>query len=85
METCDEEGAVVRSLVPHHSDPGSSSGLDDNDICWLSLLFLSLASRGFSPGTSVTHLSTHSSKTNTSKFKFDLERTDTFKRVLKNC
>ena len=44
-------------------------------ICGSSfLLVLSLAPRGFP----------RSSKTNTSKFQFDLERTDTFKRIHKN-
>ena len=36
-----------------------------------------LALRGFSPGTLAL-------KTNTSKFQLDLERMDTFQRVLKN-
>ena len=45
-------GAVVRALASHQCDPGSNPGVDA--ICGLSLLLvLSLASRGFSPGTLV--------------------------------
>ena len=44
-------GAVVRSLASHQCGPGSTPGAVDA-ICGLSLLLvLSLASRGFSPGT----------------------------------
>ena len=72
--------AVVKALASHQCGRGSNPGVDA--ICGLSLLLvLSLAPRGFFPGTPVFLLS---SKTNTSKFQFDLERTDTFKRVHMN-
>ena len=45
-------GAVVRALASHQCGPGSNPGVDA--ICGLSLLLvLSLAPRGFSPGTPV--------------------------------
>ena len=45
-------GAVVRALASHHCGPGWTPGVDA--ICGLSqLLVLSLAPRGFSPGTPV--------------------------------
>ena len=45
-------GAVVRALATHQCGPGSNLGFDA--ICWLILwLVLSLAPRGFSPGTPV--------------------------------
>ena len=45
-------GAVVRALAPHQCGPGLNPGVDA--ICGLSLLLvLSLAPRGFSPGTLV--------------------------------
>ena len=45
-------GAVVRALASHQCGPGSNPGVDA--ICGLSLLLvLSLALRGFSPGTPV--------------------------------
>ena len=45
-------GAVVRALASHQCGPGSNPGVDA--ICGLSLLLvLSLAPRGFSPGTLV--------------------------------
>ena len=45
-------GAVVRALASHGCGPGSNSGVDT--ICVLRLLLvLSLAPRGFSPGTPV--------------------------------
>ena len=45
-------GAVVRALTSHQCGPGSNHGVDA--ICGLSLLLvLSLAPRGFSPGTPV--------------------------------
>ena len=45
-------GAVVRALASHQCGPGSNPGVDA--ICELSLLLvLSLAPRGFSPGTPV--------------------------------
>ena len=46
------DGAVVRALAFHQCDPGSNPGVDAT--CGLSLLLvLSLAPRGFSPGTPV--------------------------------
>ena len=46
------DGAVVRALTSHQCGPGSNPGV--NAICGLSLLLvLSLAPRGFSPGTPV--------------------------------
>ena len=46
------DGAVVRALAFHQCDPGSNPGVDVT--CGLSLLLvLSLAPRGFSPGTPV--------------------------------
>ena len=43
---------MVRALASHQCGPGSTPGVDA--IWWLSLLlFLSLAPRGFSPGTQV--------------------------------
>ena len=43
---------MVRALAPHQCGPGSNPGVDA--ICGLSLLLvLSLAPRGFSPGTPV--------------------------------
>ena len=66
--------------LPKFRSKGSNSGVDA--ICGLSLfLFLSLAPRGFFSGYSGFLLS---SKTNTSKFQFDLERTETCKRVHMN-
>ena len=45
-------GAVVRALASHQCGPGSTPGVDA--ICGLTLLFvLSLAPRGFFPGTPV--------------------------------
>ena len=59
---------------------GSNPGGDA--ICWLNLLkVLSFAPNGFTLGTPGFPLS---SQTNTFKFQFDLERTNTFKRLLKN-
>ena len=58
---------MVSALASHQCGPGSNPGV--NAICGLSLwLVLSLALRGFSPGTPVFPLS---SKTNISKFQFD--------------
>ena len=46
------DGAVVRALASHQCGPGSNPSVDA--ICGLSLLLvLSLAPRGFSPGTPV--------------------------------
>ena len=67
--------------LTHQCGLGSNPGI--NALCGLSLLLvLSLVLRGFSPGTPVF---ASLLKTNASKFQFDLERTDTFQRVLKNC
>ena len=58
--------AVVTALASHQRGPGSNLGVDI--IFWLILLLvLSLAPRGFSPGTPVFP---PSSKTNISKFRF---------------
>ena len=63
------DGAVVRTLASNQCGPGSISGL--GVICGLSLLLvLVFAPRGFFSGYSGFPLS---SKTNTSKFQFDLE------------
>ena len=80
---------MVRVLTFHQCGPaGSNPGV--NAICGLSLFVaLSFASRGFlevlphvrEGGGDMYSLS--SSKINTSKFQFDLECTDMFKRVLK--
>ena len=71
---------MVRALASHQCGPGSNPGIDA--ICGLSLLLvLSHAPRGFFSGYSGFPLSL---KTNTFKFQFDLERTDTFQRVLMN-
>ena len=71
---------MVRAVASHQCGPGSNPGV--GTICGLSLLLvLSLAPRGFSPGTPVFP---SLKNTNTFKFQFDLERTDTFQRVLMN-
>ena len=45
-------GAVVRAIISHQCGPGSNPGVDA--VCGLSLLLvLSLAPRGFSPGSPV--------------------------------
>ena len=63
------DGAVVRALASHQCGPGSIPGL--GVICGLSLLLvLVLSSERFFSGYSGFPLS---SKTNTSKFQFDLE------------
>ena len=60
---------MVRALATHQCGPGSNPGVDG--ICGLSLLLvLSLAQRGFSPGTPVFP---SPRKTNISKFQFDQE------------
>ena len=70
---------MVRALTSHQYGLGLNPGVDA--ICGLSLLLvLSLAQRDFSTDTPVFS----SLKTNTFKFQFDLERTDTFQRVLMN-
>ena len=61
---------MVRALASHQCGRGSYPGVDA--ICGLSLLLvLSLAPRGFFPGTPV--FPSISSKTNISKFQFDQE------------
>ena len=83
-------GAVVRALASQQCGPGSNPGVDA--ICGLSSWFVVRSpspflvgslpcSERFFSGFSGFPLS---SKTNTSKFQFDLERTDTFKRVHMN-
>ena len=48
-----KDGAVVKALAYHQCGPGSNPGVDA--ICGLNLLLvLSLAPRGFSPGTPVS-------------------------------
>ena len=80
VERC-KSGAAVRALDSHQFGLGSNPSVDA--ICGLSLLLvLSFAPRGFFSGFSSGFLL--SLKTNTSKFQFDLERTDTFQRVLMN-
>ena len=75
------DGAMLRALASHQCGLGSNPGVDA--ICGLSLLLvLSLAPRGFSPGTLLNF--PLSFKTNTFKFQFDLEHMDTFQRVLMN-
>ena len=52
MSKGSKDGAVVRALASHQCGPGSNPGVDA--LCGLSLLLvLSLAPRGFSPGTPV--------------------------------
>ena len=74
-------GAVVRALTSHQCGPGSNPGV--SAICGLSLFVVGSlpCSERFFSGYSGFPLSL---KTNTSKFQFDLERSDTFQRVLKN-
>ena len=68
------------ALASHQCGPGSNPGV--GAICGLSLfLVLLLQSDRFFSWYSGFPLSL---KTNTSKFQFDLERTDRFQRVLKN-
>ena len=73
LHVLSRDGTVVEHLPPmqasHQCGPGSIPGL--GAICGLSLLLvLVLAPKGFSPGYSGFPLS---SKTNISKFQFDLE------------
>ena len=64
-------GAVVRALAFHQCGPGSNPGVD----MWVEFVVGSLpCSERFFSGYSGFPLSP---KTNTSKFQFDLERTDT--------
>ena len=68
---------MVRALASHQCGLGSNPDVDA--ICGLSLLLvLSLAPRGFSPGTPVFP------SPQKPTFQFDLERMDTFKRVHMN-
>ena len=70
-------GAVVRALASHQCGRGSNRGVD----MWVEFVVGSLlCSVRFFSGYSGFPLSP---KTNTSKFQFDLERTDTEKRALK--
>ena len=68
---------MVRALASHQCGPGSNPGVD----MWVEFVLGSLlcSERFFSeyPGFPL------SPKTNTSKFQFDPERTDTEKRALK--
>ena len=74
------DGAVVRALASHQCGPGSTPGVDA--ICGLSLLLvLSLAPRGFSPGTPVFPSPQKPTLPNSHGY---LERTETFKRVDRN-
>ena len=70
-------GAVVRALASHQCGPGSNPVVD----MWVEFVVGSLrCSERFFSGYSGFPLSP---KTNTSKFQFDLEHTDTEKRALK--
>ena len=72
---------MVRSLASHQCGPGSTPGAVDA-ICGLSLLLvLSLASRGFSPGTL---LFPSSQKLTLSNSNSIWKRTDMFKQVHMN-
>ena len=69
---------MVRALASHQCGPGLNPKVDAT--CGLSLLLvLSFALRDFSPGAPDKNI------LDTSKFQFDLERTDTFQPVLKKC
>ena len=68
---------MVRALTSHQCGPGSNPDVD----MWVEFVVGSLpCSKRFFSGYSGFPLS---SKTNTSKFQFDLERTDTEKRALR--
>ena len=76
-------GAVVRALASHQCGLGSTPGVDAIHCMWVEFVVGSL------PNCSKRIFSRYSgfplsSKTNTSKFQFDLERTDTFKQVHMN-
>ena len=83
-------GAVVRALASQQCGPGSNPGVDA--ICGLSSWFVVRSPSPFLVGSlpcSERFFSGFSGfplslKTNTFKFQFDLERTDTFKRVHMN-
>ena len=74
-------GTVVRALAPQQCGPGSNPGVEAFNM-WVEFFIGSLpcSERFFSEYSGFPR----SSKTNTSEFQFDLERTDTFKRVHKN-
>ena len=77
----DQGGAVVRALASHQCGRRSNPGVDT--ICGLSLLLvLYIVSRGFSPGTPVFPSPQEVTLPNSNST--DLERTDTFQRVVKN-
>ena len=63
------DGAMVRALASHQHDPDSIPG--PSFICWLNLLLVLLLAPGFFSGFSSFPLST---KTNISKFQFNLAR-----------
>ena len=70
---------MVRELASHQCGPGSNPVIS---IMWVEFVVGSLhCSERFFSGYSVFPISLI---INTFKFKFDLERTDMFKRVLKN-
>ena len=64
---------MVRAIASHQCGPGSNPGVEA--ICGLSLLLVLPCVERFFSGYSGFLLSL---KTNTLKFQFDLERTDTF-------
>ena len=71
---------MVRALASHQCGPGSNPGVDV--IMWVEFVVGSLScSERFSPGTPVFPFP---KKNNISKFQFDLERTDSFQRVVMN-
>ena len=73
---------MVRALDSQQYSPGSNPGVDSICDMWVEFVVgSSLAPRGFSPDTPVSPLLQNQ---RISKFQFDLERTDMFKRVLKN-
>ena len=71
------EGEVLRALSFHQCGPGSYPGVDV-DWVWIEFVVGSLPCSEKFSGFAL------SLKTNTFKFQFDLERTDTFQRVLMN-
>ena len=74
-------GTVVRALASHQCGPGSTPGVDAI-IMWVEFVVGSLlCSERFFSGYSGFPLS---SKTNTSKFQFELECMDMFKQVHMN-
>ena len=75
-----KDGAVARALASHQCGRGSNLGVDviyvGRDCCWFSPLLRDVFLRDSAFPLSL--------KTNTSKFQFDLECTDTFQKVLIN-